>query len=236
MFKRILNTLKVKFAETSSERYIKYLRDKGVLIGSNCHIDPKTSIIDITRPSLVEIGNNVYMNSYFTLLTHDFVSGVFINSDREFLPSSGKVKIGDNCRFGRNVMILKGVTIGDNVFIGANSVVNKDIPSNSVAVGNPCKVVKTLDEFYQIRENKCVEEAFVYARSIKERFNRIPVAEDFWEEFPLFVDGNEVDKYPMIPIKRQLGPTYEKYCKTHKAPYKGLNEFLEAAGIYYEEK
>ena len=191
-------------------------------------------MIDITRPSLVEIGDNVYMNSYFTLLTHDFVSGVFIHSNRCFLPSSGKVTIGNNCGFGRNVMILKGVSIGDNVFVGANSVVNKDIPSNSIAVGNPCKVVKSLEEFYQIRKEKCVEEAFIYARSIKERFGRLPVASDFWEEFPLFVDGKDVDSYPMIPIKRQLGPMYDEYCKSHKAWFNGLNDFLKAAGIYEE--
>ncbi|MBQ4446170.1 MAG: sugar O-acetyltransferase, partial [Prevotella sp.] len=45
---------------------------------------------------------------------------------------------------GGSVTILPGVTIGDNVTIGAGSVVNKDIPSNSVAVGNPCKVIKKI--------------------------------------------------------------------------------------------
>ena len=132
-------------------------------------------------------------------------------------------------------MILKGVSIGDNVFIGANSVVNKDIPSNSIAVGNPCKVVKSLEEFYQIRKDKCIEEAFVYARSIKERYKRMPIASDFWEEFPLFVDGKDVNLYPMIPFKRQLGPMYEEYCRNHIAKFKGLDSFLKAAGVYEEK-
>ena len=52
------------------------------------------------------------------------------------------VTIGDNVWIGGSVTILPGVTIGDNVTIGAGSVVTKDIPSNSIAVGNPCKVVK----------------------------------------------------------------------------------------------
>ena len=47
---------------------------------------------------------------------------------------------------GGNVIVLPGVTIGDNVVIGAGSVVNKDIPPNSVAVGNPCKVIKEIKE------------------------------------------------------------------------------------------
>ena len=54
------------------------------------------------------------------------------------------VTIGNNCWIGGSVTILPGVTIGDNVTIGAGSVVTKDIPSNSVAVGNPCKVIKQL--------------------------------------------------------------------------------------------
>ena len=55
------------------------------------------------------------MNVGFTLLTHDWVTKVFIQSGREFLPSSGRVTIGNNVSFGQNVMILKGVSIGDNV-------------------------------------------------------------------------------------------------------------------------
>lgn len=46
--------------------------------------------------------------------------------------------------FGGNVCVMPGVTIGDNVVIGAGSVVNKDIPSNVVAVGNPCKVLENI--------------------------------------------------------------------------------------------
>jgi acetyltransferase-like isoleucine patch superfamily enzyme len=52
--------------------------------------------------------------------------------------------IGNNVQIGANSIIAPGVTIGDNVVIGALSYVNKDIPSNSVAVGAPCKVIKTI--------------------------------------------------------------------------------------------
>lgn len=124
MIHKILNFVNQLYYKSSSERYIKYLRTKGILIGGGNHIDPKTSVIDISRPSLVTIGNNCYMNRNFVLLTHDWVTKVFIESGREFLPSSGRVKIGNNVSFGQNVMVLKGVTIGDNCFIGAGSIVN----------------------------------------------------------------------------------------------------------------
>ena len=56
------------------------------------------------------------------------------------------IKVGNNVWIGGNVIVLPGVTIGDNVVIGAGSVVNRDIPPDSVAVGNPCKVIKKIKE------------------------------------------------------------------------------------------
>ena len=56
------------------------------------------------------------------------------------------VHIGRNCWLGAGVIVLPGVTIGDNSVIGAGSVVTKDIPSNVVAVGNPCKVLREINE------------------------------------------------------------------------------------------
>ena len=127
--------------------------------------------------------------------------------------------------------MLKGVTIGDNCFIGANSVVSRDIPANSIAVGSPAKVIMSLEEYYQKRLAICEAEAIDYARSIRERFGRMPVAADFWEEFPLFVSGNEVDNYPEIPIRRQLGPIYDRYVREHKARYTSFQQFINTVNF-----
>lgn len=56
------------------------------------------------------------------------------------------IRIGRNCWLGAGVIVLPGVTIGDNSVIGAGSVVTKDIPSNVVAVGNPCRVLRAIGE------------------------------------------------------------------------------------------
>lgn len=192
---------------------------------------PRSFNIDLTRPSLITIGSNCYFNENFTILTHDWVTKVFLNSNRDFINSSGRVSIGNNVSFGQNVMVLKGVTIGDNCFIGAGSIVTKDIPANSIAVGAPCKVIMTLEDYYQKRLVKSEIEALDYAKSIQERFHRKPVPADFWEEFIWFVSGNQIDEYPEIPIRKQLGPTYESYKNTHKAKYISFEEFLKAAGI-----
>ena len=95
------------------------LDEAQVTIGDDCFIGPNVSI-------------------YTACHSTDPVER---NSRREW---AEPVTIGDNVWIGGSVTILPGVTIGDNVTIGAGSVVTKDIPSNSIAVGNPCKVMKTL--------------------------------------------------------------------------------------------
>lgn len=223
--------LKLRWARTNPERYIKYLRSKGILIGDNLWMTPRvdTVSIDVTRPSLVTIGSNVRINRNFLLLTHDGGFYVLKNLYQEFIPQSGRVTIGNNVYFGRNCSVFKGVTIGNNCIIGFGSVVTNDIPDNSVAVGRPAKVVATLEEYYAKRKEKSIEEALDYARSIQERFNRRPRMEEFWEEFPLFMKGDELDD--RIPVKRQMGDAYDHYRKHHKPVFDGFDEFLKAAGI-----
>lgn len=232
MVSNIINKLKLIYFKSSSKRYTIFLRSKGVFIGKNFSMRPHNSTIDLTRPSLITIGDNVFFNDNFKLYTHDFVSGVFIHMYNDFLPSSGAVTIGNNVRFGANCTVLKGVTIGDNCFIAAGSIVTRDIPSNSVAAGIPCKVITTIEKYYSKRKDACVSEAFLYAQSIVERFGRKPVPTDFWEEFPLFVDKSNIDNYPEIPIKRQLQTAYDEWLKVHEAPYKSFEEFLDAAFAY----
>jgi acetyltransferase-like isoleucine patch superfamily enzyme len=236
MIKRLFDALVYRLIIhcLGTKAYVKYLRKKGVAIGENIQIYNLDTInIDLTRPSLITIGENVAFNRNFTLLTHDYVSGVFIKAFSDILPSSGRVVIGNNVHTGQNVTILKGVTIGDNVFIGANSLVTRDIPSNSIAAGAPCKVIMSLEDYYKKRQVECVEEALELARSFYERYNRRPVVTDFREEYSLFVDASNVEEYPELNhlMRRQLGPSYDEYIINHKALYNGFDEFLHAAGI-----
>lgn len=84
-------------------------------IGEGCIFrNVRSARIEITRPSLIEIGNNVDMNHNFQIMTHDWAAGVFRNVFHNILPSSGKVKTGNNIYFGTDVIVLKGVSIGDN--------------------------------------------------------------------------------------------------------------------------
>ena len=231
MLSKIIQKIKYLWAIRSSQSFCDYLRKNGVSVGKNTYIYARNALIDTSRPSLVTIGDNCFINQHFTLLTHDWVNKVFIESGKKFLNSSGKVLIGNNVSFGQNVMVLKGVTIGDNSFIGAGSIVTKDIPANSVAVGAPCRVIMSIDDYYQKRINVSEQEAFEYVQSIVKRFKRLPRIEEMTEEFIYFVSGTDVDDYPELPIKKQLGKSYKSYVKNHKAKYIDFDAFLEAAGI-----
>ena len=133
----------------SSETYIKYLKGLGVKIGERTVIfSPRETFIDEQYPWMVEIGNDVQITRGVIILTHSYDWSVVKKKYSRLYGASGNVVIKDNVFIGVNTVILKGVTIGENSIIGAGSVVAKDIPANSVAVGNPAKVIHKIDNSY----------------------------------------------------------------------------------------
>lgn len=107
--RRLLNKIQELWVRRSSESLIEYYRSRGIKIGKGCIFrSTKHTKIDLMRPALISIGDNVDMNDYFTIMAHDFGHRVFLPLFGEFLSSSGKVSIGNNVYFGTNVTILKG--------------------------------------------------------------------------------------------------------------------------------
>lgn len=108
-------------------------------IGENFYVNHNCVMLDCAK---ITFGNNVFIapNCGFYTAGHplDYETR---NKGLEF---AKPIKVGNNVWIGGNVIILPDVTIGDNVVIGAGSVVTKSIPSNTVAFGNPCKVVKEI--------------------------------------------------------------------------------------------
>ena len=128
-------------------RYINKLRKKGLHIGTNCEIS--RNVCFGTEPYLISIGDNVRITNGCKFFNHDgsiWVLRNLGNVDKD-ADKIGIIKIGNNVNIGWNTMIMPGITIGDNVIIGAGSIITKDIPSNSVAAGVPAKVIRTLDEY-----------------------------------------------------------------------------------------
>ena len=105
-----------------------------ISIGNNCGFSGST----IGCFKSITIGNNVKCGANTVITDADW----HLDDPRSGYPSS--VNIGNNVWLGYGTIVLKGVTIGDNSVIGAGSIVTKNIPSNVVAAGNPCRIVKYL--------------------------------------------------------------------------------------------
>lgn len=155
------------------------LKDMFAEIGEGCYIEPPLHANHAGYH--VHFGDNVYANFGLTLVddTHIYVGDrtmfgpnvVVATAGHPVLPELREksmqfnmpVHIGRNCWLGAGVVVLPGVTIGDNSVIGAGSIVTKDIPANVVAVGNPCRVIREINdkdrEFY-FKDRKITPEVF----------------------------------------------------------------------------
>ena len=138
------------------------LKEMFAEIGEGCYIEPP--LHSNMGGHHVHFGKNVYANYNLTLVddTHIYVGDCTMFGPNVTIATAGHpidptlrqrglqynmpVRIGRNCWLGAGVIVMPGVTIGDNTVIGAGSVVTKDIPSGVVAVGNPCRVLRQVGE------------------------------------------------------------------------------------------
>lgn len=130
-----------------------------IYIGDNFYANYDCIILDVCK---VEIGNDVYFGPRVCLYTASHpIDATARNTQLEF----GKpIKIGNNVWIGGNSVINPGVSIGDNVVIGAGSIVTKDVPTGVVAAGNPARVLREISEADTTNEKNLVSE---YLRKIK---------------------------------------------------------------------
>lgn len=142
---------------TSSGKRANYLRDHQIFrhIGNNCTIVERKVPL---YPRLISLGNNVHLAAKVLLVPHDAIHLCLNNRENtmgggiRFEEKIGCIEIGDNVFIGANTTVLYDVKIGSNVIIGAGSLVNKNIPDNSVAVGTPARVIGTFEDFVEKRK------------------------------------------------------------------------------------
>ena len=162
---------------TEGEKREAMLKEMFAEIGENCYIEPP--LHSNMGGHHVHFGRNIYANYNLTLVddTHIYVGDYTMFGPNVTIATAGHpilpelrqrvlqynmpVRIGKNCWLGAGVIILPGITIGDDVVVGAGSVVTKDIPSGVVAVGNPCRILREVGEhdrkyYFKDREiNSC---------------------------------------------------------------------------------
>jgi acetyltransferase-like isoleucine patch superfamily enzyme len=108
-----------------------YRKVWGMTLGSDLRIS-RSAKLDKTNPKGIHVGDATLISFEAAVLTHDFVSNRFVDTF-----------IGSHCFIGARTIIMPGVRIGDHCIIGSGSVVLSDVPPNSIAVGNPARVVKS---------------------------------------------------------------------------------------------
>lgn len=147
---------KIRIRRASPSHRADLLKKHGLDVGEKCEIYPNVSFG--TEPYLIHIGNNVRIISDCKLITHDGTIWVLRNLlNNPKLDCFGEIHIGNNVVIGIGSTILPGVKIGNNCVIGAHSIVTKNIPDNSVAVGSPARVIESLDEYITKMLPKTVE-------------------------------------------------------------------------------
>ncbi|MBQ7841305.1 MAG: sugar O-acetyltransferase [Lachnospiraceae bacterium] len=154
------------------------LKEMFAEIGEGCYIEPPLHAN--WGGHHAHFGKSVYANFNLTLVddTHIYVGDYTMFGPNVILATAGHpilpelreksyqynapIHIGRNCWLGAGVIVLPGITIGDNVVIGAGSVVTKDLPSNVIAVGNPCRILREVNdhdrEYYFKNRKICLEE------------------------------------------------------------------------------
>lgn len=138
--KRLLKNVIYRFrGEYTTEKLVSM----GMKIGKNFN-RLNGVILDPGHCWLIEIGNNVTIAPRVHILCHDASTKTFLGYTK-----IGRVTIGDNVFIGAESVILPGVCIGNNVVIGANSTVTHSVPENSVVAGSPAKVICSLNEYLE---------------------------------------------------------------------------------------
>ena len=123
------------------DNYIDGLVRNGLKLGKNVEII-ETFFFDPSHCFLISIGDNSTICPNVRLIAHDASTKKYIGYTK-----IGKIDIGKNCFIGDSVIVLPNVTIGANSIIGAGSIVTLDIAPNSVAIGNPARVISDVDTY-----------------------------------------------------------------------------------------
>lgn len=191
---------------------------------------PTKTLIDEQYPWMISIGNHVRITEGVKILTHDYSWSVLKNYRGGIFGASGIVEIGDNVFIGMNAIIERNVKIGNNVIIGAGSVVTKDCKANSVYAGVPAKYIMDVDEYLLKRQSKQLSEAILLAQKYYERYHKKPESSVFHEYFMLFETRESVTNNTVFKKKIQLGNSEEQtllYMKEHAPMFQNYDEFIK---------
>lgn len=173
---KVLRKISELWCKRSSDTHIKYLVSNGARVGTGTvFINSKQSSIDSGRIKYLTIGSNCVICSGVSVIMHDYSWYVLGNKYGNLYPSGGQpVVIGDNVFVGAHSLVLGNTTIGNNVIIAAGSVVKGTLASDMVYGGNPAKPIMSIEEYNQKRATRYLLDAKREVAYYQETFGRLP--------------------------------------------------------------
>lgn len=188
---KLRGTLSKEELNYCNQKTVEKLRNLGAKIGNGTYFWDLNPKIDMQRPWMIEIGKYCKITSGVLILQHDYSRSVLRRVYGDIVEGSKKTVIGNNVFIGMNSIILMGSHIGNNVIIGAGSIVSGQIPDNVVVAGNPAKIIRTLDEHYKLRKEKYINEAKELASEYFKTYQRKPMIQEMGAFFPIFLERKE---------------------------------------------
>jgi acetyltransferase-like isoleucine patch superfamily enzyme len=172
MKKLVKKLLRIILMLTKGAEYIaihhnpKEARKRGLKVGNNCRF---FSMNFDTEPYLISIGDHVTLTDNVHFVTHD--GAVWVFRDKEpAIELFGKITVGNNVFIGINSIVLPNTTIGDNSIVAAGSVVKGNFENNSVIAGVPARVISTIDEYYKKNQKR-----FTHFRNLSPDIKKIKI-------------------------------------------------------------
>ena len=166
-----ISLFKAKIERIWLERQWTILRQRGMGIGADVWL-PASTWIDTDYCFLITIGDHCGFGEYCLILAHDAQMDEFLDASR-----IGRVTIHESCHIGARTVILPGVEIGPQTIVGANSVVTKSLPANSVCAGNPAHVLCSLEAYLEKHRSRiAVSPKFNYQNLLLSEEDRTRIA------------------------------------------------------------
>jgi acetyltransferase-like isoleucine patch superfamily enzyme len=226
--------------KATGDKYVSWLRAQGVRIGNHVHIySPWTVRIDTQRPWMISIGDNVHISADCSILQHDYSWAVLQHWSGEVLGSCGTVHIGNNVFIGQKCLILKGADVGDNVIIGAGSVVTGALDANSVYAGVPARKLMSINEFSLKRRKAQLHEAVELVHNYEEVYGCKPKEAVLREFFWLFASRDAETLNPVFRDVLDLDAQWQHSSKiffSSKPLFDSFDEFLQYCELHDESE
>jgi carbonic anhydrase/acetyltransferase-like protein (isoleucine patch superfamily) len=210
---------------------VDVLRRAGVNIGKGTvFFDAGNITVDSSRPELLSIGQYCKITGGTVILTHDYSRSVLRRVYGDIVGEARCTEIGNNVFIGMNSIILMGAKIGDNSIVGAGSVCHGQYPANSVITGNPARVIMSLDDYYKKRKSVYADEAQILAEAHLVRYGKVPSIQEMGAFFPLYLERN-IDEVKRNNLRTNLSGDVEEeviasFMKS-KPLYISYDEFLK---------